>query len=185
MIRRIEFERMHWEAIARHVRENRVLRHNFAAEIGVRNGDTAEYLLREFSELRIDLVDPYLPYTDVGYFYTREQQDGIRERAFLRLAPFGHRVRWRVTPSVSGADEVEDGALDFAFIDADHSYAHVVADIAAWWPKVREGGWLMGHDFHMADVRRAVMEFAGERTVTHYDGNAQVWCVAKEEACSL
>jgi MMP 1-O-methyltransferase len=32
------------------------------------------------------------------------------------------------------------------FVDADHSYAGVRADICAWCPKVVEGGWIVLHD---------------------------------------
>jgi predicted O-methyltransferase YrrM len=43
---------------------------------------------------------------------------------------------------------VEDGSLDFVFIDADHSYSAVMQDIAHWRPKVRKGGWIGGHDYN-------------------------------------
>jgi predicted O-methyltransferase YrrM len=49
------------------------------------------------------------------------------------------------------SDEVvnrfEDESLDFVYIDANHSYEFVVADIAAWSKKVRKGGLVMGHDY--------------------------------------
>jgi predicted O-methyltransferase YrrM len=43
---------------------------------------------------------------------------------------------------------VDDGSLDFVFIDADHSYSAVMQDIAHWRPKVRKGGWIGGHDYN-------------------------------------
>lgn len=51
-------------------------------------------------------------------------------------------------PSVKAAPFIEDGWADFVFIDAAHSYKAVKADIAAWAPKVKPGGWLGGHDYH-------------------------------------
>ncbi len=48
--------------------------------------------------------------------------------------------------SIEAAEQFEDGSLDFAFIDADHREAAVLADIAAWRPKIRAGGMLTGHD---------------------------------------
>lgn len=37
--------------------------------------------------------------------------------------------------------------FDFVYIDADHRYAAVVEDIAAWWPLVAVGDILAGHDY--------------------------------------
>lgn len=41
---------------------------------------------------------------------------------------------------------VKDGVADLVFIDADHAYSSALQDIKAWWPKVRAGGILCGHD---------------------------------------
>jgi len=63
--------------------------------------------------------------------------------------------------SAEAAALFRDGSVDFCFVDADHSYAAVARDIAAWWPKVRPGGVIGGHDWHMRGVRRAVHERFG------------------------
>jgi predicted O-methyltransferase YrrM len=56
----------------------------------------------------------------------------------------------RMTPkemdSLAAAETFPDGSLDLVFIDADHSYQAVKADIAAWRPKVKPDGILCGHD---------------------------------------
>jgi hypothetical protein len=39
-----------------------------------------------------------------------------------------------------------DGILDLVFIDGDHRFEAVKADIMSWFPKVRAGGILCGHD---------------------------------------
>lgn len=53
---------------------------------------------------------------------------------------------------------VEDGSLDFVFIDADHTYEGCAADIANWTPKVRQGGLIAGHDINWPGVLKAVKE---------------------------
>ena len=56
-----------------------------------------------------------------------------------------------------------DESFDFVFIDADHSYEGVLEDIVDWKPKVREGGWILGHDFApgFPGVEQAVTEAFG------------------------
>lgn len=50
--------------------------------------------------------------------------------------------------------------LELIFIDGNHDYEHVRADIDAWWPHVKAGGILCGHDYcdYFAGVKKAVDE---------------------------
>jgi len=49
--------------------------------------------------------------------------------------------------SVEAAKQFKDDYFDFVYIDADHTYKGVTADLEAWYPKVRKGGMLAGHDY--------------------------------------
>jgi hypothetical protein len=113
-------------------------------EIGLGHG----LLFARFLALGIDMVG-----VDIGRRIERK-------RAVEALV--GGRLLWM--PSVEAAAHVTDGWADFVFIDAGHSYHAAKADIEAWAPKVREGGWLGGHDYHpkFPGVMRAVNEAFGE-----------------------
>ena len=47
-------------------------------------------------------------------------------------------------------DHIEDESLDFVYIDARHDYCSVAEDMALYWPKLRQGGILAGHDYMLA-----------------------------------
>jgi len=70
---------------------------------------------------------------------------------------------------------VPKAQFDFVFIDADHGYQALRADIEAWLPAVKPGGVLAGHDWCTYEsVRRAVGDtLPGYRV----DGNVW-WCEA-------
>jgi SAM-dependent methyltransferase len=126
-------------------------------EVGLGHGN----LFRRFVALGIDMVG-----VDLGRRIERK-------RAVEAIG--GGRVYWM--PSTDAAALVADGWADFVFIDAGHSYEAVKADIAAWEPKVRPGGWLGGHDHHprFPGVIRAVGERFGDR-LTLLPGN--IWARA-------
>ena len=62
---------------------------------------------------------------------------------------------------------------EFIFLDADHSYDAVMADLKAWLPKVKPGGTFAGHDWNSSDgVPRAVRALLPTRH--HIEGNCWV-----------
>ena len=62
------------------------------------------------------------------------------------------------TYSHLAAKMFDDYSLDFVFLDADHNYKAVKKDLESWWPKIKQGGVLAGHDYNK-DVFKAVNEF--------------------------
>lgn len=73
---------------------------------------------------------------------------------------FGTYPRIVVSPrsSLAAASLAIDASLAFVFIDAAHDYASVLADLAAWLPKLAPHGHIAGHDYGHPDVARAVNE---------------------------
>jgi len=65
-------------------------------------------------------------------------------------------------PSVEAANLYPDNSLDFVFIDGDHEYDSVRADVTAWLPKIKEGGVIAGHDFEYTPVNTAIKEIFNE-----------------------
>lgn len=126
------------------------------AEIGVLEGATLFYLLDRFPALTMVGVDKWENIEIKSYSGHDLPPIGaaVRERALS----YGERCRILHMDSVAAAAEVADGSLDFVFIDAFHSYESASADIRAWTPKVRPGGFVTGHDWHMASVARALDE---------------------------
>lgn len=65
------------------------------------------------------------------------------------------------------ASESINQDFDMIFIDADHSYEAVKQDIEDWFPKLKKGGIIIGHDYHdFEGVKKAVHEYFGPFEVT-------------------
>lgn len=66
--------------------------------------------------------------------------------------------------SVAASNRFDDGSLDLVFVDGDHHQAAVMKDLAAWVPKIRNGGVVCGHDYgepQWPGVKSAVLESVG------------------------
>jgi len=107
------------------------------AEIGVDLGRYSKILLDENPTLTLIGVDAW-----VG-----KQGPSRRTVAVMAMEPYGDRSHMVHGLSVEAALLVPDASLDFVYIDADHQFSAVVADLAAWEPKVRSGGVVSGHDY--------------------------------------
>lgn len=77
----------------------------------------------------------------------------------------GHRASVLRGKSLVMSAAVDDASLDICFIDANHRYADVKADIEAWEPKVKRGGYLAGHDCERLPPPR---QFTAEELETNY-----------------
>lgn len=74
---------------------------------------------------------------------------------------YGGSISLIVADSVAASAIFPDQSIDWVHLDARHDYESVKADISAWLPKVRDGGWLSGDDYSeikWPDVVRAVNE---------------------------
>lgn len=73
------------------------------------------------------------------------------------MAPWRGRYIPLQMDSVEAAEHFADASVDFVFIDGGHTKEQVLADLAAWRPKVKPGGILAGHDADWPDVFTAVI----------------------------
>ena len=171
------------------------------AEVGVLRGESSRVLLERLPDLRLYMVDAWAVYAPHTSYYlsgdsaarlTAERQEAHRREATSSTEFAADRRVVLHMDSRTAADRVKDLELDFAFLDADHTYEAIAADLRRWWPKVRVGGFLCGHDFgHPRDrrgiwgVSRAVNEFAEEYQASVQTGHSTVWWVVKEAVAEV
>lgn len=139
-------------------------------EVGVQRGLFSEHLLRHWAGTRLYSVDPWAQqgtdYVDIANVNDTEQESRLGETR-RRLEPFGPRSEIVRAYSVDAARTFLDASLDFVYLDGRHDRAGVAEDVEAWWPKVRPGGILAGHDW-VPDGRHPAGEFGVRGAVTDF-----------------
>lgn len=115
-------------------------------EIGVYRAKYSQKLLDYNPELHLTGVDAWEIYGGYKDYEVTDIIDAHREseETYKR---YGDRATLIQGWSRDVASKVQDGSLDFVFIDANHAYEYCVEDIALWSKKVRKGGIVYGHDY--------------------------------------
>jgi hypothetical protein len=153
---------------------DRLPKHSVCAEIGVWRGEFSRKILKRTEPRELHLIDPWLfaPAFPERWYggksaASQDDMDAICSAVSHRFANDG-RVRVHRKSSRDAAAEFPDGALDWVYVDADHSYEAVLSDLVLWKPKVRCGGILAGDDLDWRDehgrldVRLAVDKFGAD-----------------------
>lgn len=120
--------------------------HGKMYEIGSFAGESAVIFARRFAE--VHCVDPWNDFMMYGIM-----DPAMIEREFeRRTRRFSNIYKYKDT-SQAAARVVPDETLDFVYIDGDHSFYHVTNDLTLWWPKVKKGAAIGGHDYLPLNVQ--------------------------------
>ena len=122
-------------------------------EVGTFKGEFAKQILDSTDiDLKLFMVDVWM---GLGDEYKDASNHNIHTTAYAdtmkSIEGHEHRAIMIRTDSLRGSMMFEDRSLDFVYIDANHAYDYVVEDIKLWYPKVKHGGYLMGHDYIAMD----------------------------------
>lgn len=113
------------------------------AEIGVYQGEFSEKLAKD--GLKLYCVDPWADYEDYHDSEMKDRMNKFHEITKERLAPYDCTIIRKFSEDAS--KDFEDESLDFVYIDGHHGFKYVTQDIWDWFPKVKKGGVMAGHDY--------------------------------------
>lgn len=130
------------------------------AEIGVRRGELTASLVQDNEDLHMIACDIWGSHPSLN---ENHPHDSNKSTFLHYIRGCNDRVNVLHMLSTEGAEEIEDKSLDFIFIDATHTYDAVFKDIKAWLPKIKDDGFICGHDYCEAfiGVKNAVDEYIG------------------------
>ena len=139
-------------------------------EIGVYEGKNAKSILDNLNIRKLFLVDPYKSYTDkdcmkLENHHTQKELKDAFNKAFARLSRYKDKVEFKRNNSDEAINSIPND-LDFVYIDGAHDYESIKKDLKLYYPKLKKGGVLSGHDIQLRDVWRAVFAFAIKHKLT-------------------
>jgi predicted O-methyltransferase YrrM len=165
--------------------ESLVRKNNFkiGAELGVFHGYHLNHLLEACRNLKMIAVDLYENVQGTGY-------DDLEKVDFEKIyvntknkLDLYNRCSIIRKNTIEASKEIDNKSIDFVFIDADHRYEGVKADISAWQPKVKNSGIISGHDIDEPSwpgVRKAVEEWCELNKISFKTEQGFVWWAKNE-----
>ena len=150
------------------------------AEIGVQHGANSLTMLKNLNITKMYLIDPYTWYDEIdgprSTKHNRNESDAHR-----RMRPFGDRIVFVKKFSHEAVDNIK-AILDFVYIDGNHYHKYIKQDLSDYYPLIRDGGIICGHDFDLPEVASAVTEFASTYGfVVNVQGHPGDWWMIKKE----
>lgn len=132
-----------------------------AAEVGVAEGFNSFDLLKAGIE-KLYMVDAWETLRQIGDGGSPQGwHDKNYDAALERVKSFGNKVVILRGLSSAMAKQIPNNSLGLVYIDGDHSYTGVTADLNNYLPKLVRNGILAGHDIQNSayGVKQAVEEF--------------------------
>lgn len=133
-------------------------------EVGAWKGRSTAFLavqaIRSGKPIELHVVDTFAG-SDEAAHHEDPDLPNLRAVFDCNLEPVLERLTVHQMTSVEAAGLFADGSVSFVLLDGAHDYESVKADIAAWLPKVKPGGWLCGDDIEWGTghpVKQAVGE---------------------------
>lgn len=116
-------------------------------ECGAWLGKSSSYLCDQAkNRLNVFIVDTWLGSQDE--LDTNQKLAQATDIYAIFLENMGNRFFKPIRkPSIEAVTHFENTSCDVVFIDMDHSYESVKQDIEIWYPKVKSGGYIAGHDY--------------------------------------
>tara|TARA_R110000803_G_scaffold27700_1_gene64585 strand:+ start:845 stop:1366 length:522 start_codon:yes stop_codon:yes gene_type:complete len=156
------------------------------AEIGVEYGGFTSSYYND--DIDIHLIDMWETEGNDYYFSERKGQVERGYQKILQLYGDKNNVTIVKSKSDKASELYDDEYFDYIYIDADHSYEGVKKDIQLWYPKVKKGGIMAGHDFdpnpldknfEKYGVKKAVKEFFDNKFELTTEEYYKSWYIKK------
>ena len=133
------------------------------AEVGIADGASviflAETLLNLGKRFKLYAID------DMSYGHEKQLRTVMQH---IGRAGLGADIELVPVSSAEATCRFPDLHFDFVFIDASHQYEPTKTDIIMWYRKLKEGGYLAGHDYNSLEglgVKQAVDELIPKKYI--------------------
>ncbi len=166
----------------KHFRNKKII----ACEIGTCKGEHALQMLRHLNIKKLYIIDPFKKYiqsnkiNNSNSFPSYNHAISVKKKSHQLLNEYKDKIVWIEKYSDNSVKDIKE-KLDFLYIDANHYSPYINNDIKNYYPLVKYGGIISGHDYNSSwrDVIYAVNEFARKIKKKVFIGDGSDWVIFK------
>jgi hypothetical protein len=151
-------------------------------EVGIYKGDNFMQMIAHSPHVAVAVdswINDSIPTRNDGN-YSQVELD-VQYNNFKKMTLNKANVEIIRDYSTNAAERFPDNYFDFVYIDADHSTEGCTHDLNAWYPKVKPGRFLVGHDYRRGfGVVAAVDNFIKENNLKLIRFAISNWAVVKK-----
>ena len=145
---------------------NFIKKNSVCCEIGVWKGEFSELILKKNNPTKLYLVDPWKDFGE-NYFdkkHVKYRQENQNQRYNLVNKKFKKNILKKQVEilkmtSQEAFSELENIKFYFIYVDGNHQYDFVKYDIDNYFKLLNESGYLIGDDYRIDAVQKAVNDF--------------------------
>lgn len=138
-------------------------------ELGVQRGLYSKQILSDWNHCSqyhlVDLWGHQENYIDVANV-NQEEQEKIYNEAIDNTKQWKEKIHICRNYTTNCALTFDDEYFDFIYVDARHDFKGVFDDLVSYWPKLKVGGIMAGHDY----VTNDFVKKTGQDWSKNYDG---------------
>ena len=116
-------------------------------------------------------IDSYQPHTEAdGTHYDEKEveMDKAIAQHNIKWCAASEKIVFLTTEANYAADQLfHDNSVDFVFIDCAHDTQSIKNVLHSWYPKIKDGGLITGHDWYSSDIRDGVSQFMVEANIAN------------------
>jgi hypothetical protein len=132
----------------------------------------AEEIYNNKRKIQLHCVDPFTGNPEQDEYSFLTQNVDCLYNKFMENTGFYRKKKIIVPRRGYSADisrEFDDNSVDFVFLDGRHEHEYVLEDLNCWYPKLKVGGIMSGHDYRTNDmgVKTAVDEFCQKHKIEY------------------
>lgn len=162
-------------------------KNSVVAEIGVYRAEFSKEILERSNPRQLTLIDPWMT------MLNSRQVDPLFESFYTEvIEKFKGNEKIKVIrkTSTEALNDIKDNSIDWVYIDGDHNYQPCLEDLRGYASKIKEDGYICGHDWVTRSkpgfgVNQAVTEFIQETGFTLIgltnEDNFKSYVIAKTE----